>query len=203
MKVLFFAAVFALNDSIPVMDSLPPIDSLYLSVERYYQRELLAELAEYQESKKGEWLKYLPSVGVNYALVQTNGGALNTRPRPTLSYSSVKLYQARRERNLKEAKMRSIRAKNALVLSQEKQNLLELYKNYYLNARKLKTKSELLLIERQLFEMKEMKYEKGMIFPDEYLAARKVYLIAKANFESDLYLLQQLKLEILSRARMI
>lgn len=223
MKLLFAIALFYFpTDSIPsvdslhssivvqpytptelVIDSLPPLDSLHASIESYYQSELLADLSEFQESKKGEWLKYLPSVGVNYALVQTSDGTLNTRPRPTLSYSSTKLYTARKDANRKEAKINSIQSRNALSCAREKHNLNKLSKKYYLNAYILKNEYAVLGIERQLFDIQKAKYERGIILPNDFLSAYKAYLIVESSFNEKQVLLSLLKVEILSIARLM
>ncbi len=65
-------------------DTLPEKSVLLNAIDSFYQVQTTAQLLEYQSSKKGEWLKYLPTVGMTYTL--------DGKPRPTISLSSTLLY---------------------------------------------------------------------------------------------------------------
>ena len=100
MKTLLFIASLA-------TDSLPPLEMLFHSIDSFYLLKTETELAEFQISKKGEWLKYVPSVGLTYTL--------DGRPRPAISFSSSVIYRARKDRQTVAAKRRSIIGKNLLA----------------------------------------------------------------------------------------
>ena len=76
------------------------------------------ELAEFQISKKGEWLKYVPTLGLTYTL--------DGRPRPAISFSSSVIYRARKDRQTIASKRRSIIGKNRLEAETLKNEVQEM-----------------------------------------------------------------------------
>ena len=83
MKILLLLTLLQL-------DTLPPKEALFASIDSFYAIQTQAELLEYQESRKGEWLKFLPSVGITYTL--------DGQPRPSIGYSTNIIYSAKKVR---------------------------------------------------------------------------------------------------------
>ncbi len=101
MKNLFVLTTIILFLGLPTANcQLPTKDSLHAALDTFHDRQLEAQLAEFDASKKGNWLYYLPSVGISYtpiARTRTDGNLeLNSEPRPTVSFSLGQVLTARR-----------------------------------------------------------------------------------------------------------
>ena len=149
-------------------DTLPPANQLLSSIDSFYQVKTQAELLEYQNSKKGEWLKYLPTVGIQYTL--------DGKPRPTLSFSSSIVYRAKKDKHALVAKRRAIIEKNRLEAQKTKEVLQEMLDEYYVLSQELTARKELLEIDSLLFLIDQKQYDKLEMAPSEFLKAKKTYL---------------------------
>lgn len=196
VKLLLFASLLSYST-----DSLPPLDDLYQSIDQYYQVQTAADLLEFADDQRGSWIKYLPSVGVNYALVQTDAGNLATRPRPTVTYNTSKLQSAHRDKQRREKKRRSIAARSQLLAARDRQKVYVFYRKYYLAFENIQIEYEIAEIERQLFEIKEAKYKRGEILPDEYLIAKKAYLSFQQSIIQQRNALESLRLDVIELSK--
>lgn len=149
-------------------DTLPPTNQLLASIDSFYQVKTEAELLEYQSSKKGEWLKYLPTVGIQYTL--------EGKPRPTFSFSSSILYKAKKDKQTLVAKRRAIIEKNRLEAQKTKEVLQGMLDEYDILSRELKAEAELVEIDSLLFVIDQKHYENLEMAPSEFLKAKKSYL---------------------------
>lgn len=149
-------------------DSLPPTNQLLASIESFYQIKTEAELLEYQTSQKGEWLKYLPTVGIQYTI--------EGKPRPTLSFSSSILYRAKKDKHALIAKREAIKEKNRLEAQKVIEVLQELLDEYAILSQELKVREELVEIDSLLFVIERKQYENLEMAPSEFLKAKKSYL---------------------------
>ncbi len=165
-------------------DSLPPLEVLYASIDSFYAVKVQAELAEYQISKKGEWLKYVPTVGLTYTL--------DGRPRPAISFSSSVIYRAKKGRQLIVGKRRRIIATNRLAAAAEKAKVKSLHLAYYRALQELALQEELFEIDRQLFEMDRGRYERLEMAPSDFLKAKRQFLLKKQEMNT-------LRMEIISK----
>lgn len=149
-------------------DTLPPLNMLYESIQNYYQQQAAAQLLEYQESTKGEWLKYIPNVGVTYTVAGD--------PRPSVAFSTSVIYQARKDKQLRQAKIKSIESATLLLIQQEQRKLLQLVANYEQELRSLALATEIMDIERQIFEIQATKFENLELTPLQFLPLKRGYL---------------------------
>ena len=166
--------------------TLPPLETLYTSIDSFYAAETHAHLLEFQEDKKGEWLKYLPNVGLTY----TVAGA----PRPSVGLNSGILYQAKRDKQRNAARRRSIQEKGALQAARARGAVAKLYATYLLRLEALKSHRELLAIDEQLFRMEVGRYERGEISPGDFLKAKRGWLLKQQgvrDMELELAVLRQ------------
>ena len=177
---LFFC--FATTSAHP--QELPPLGELFTSIDSFYAAETHANLLEFHEDKKGEWLKYIPNIGLTYTLE----GA----PRPSLNLNTGILYQAKRDRQRNSAKRRSIEEKGALQAARTRGKVAKLYSTYLLQQKALAARREVIAIDEQLFRMEKDRYERGEISPGEFLKAKRTWLL-KQQEVSDL----KMKLEVL------
>ena len=183
MKTLLFIASLA-------TDSLPPLEMLFHSIDSFYLRKMETELAEFQFSKKGEWLKYVPTLGVTYTL--------DGRPRPAISFSSSVIYRARKDRQTIASKRRSIIGKNRLEAEALKEEVQEMVLRYYRAVREHELEKQIFDIDRQLFAIQQAEYERLELAPSEYLAARRRFLVKEQQFLSVGEGLRQLRRTVLT-----
>lgn len=165
---------------------LPPLGELYASIDSFYAAEVHANLLEFREDRKGEWLKYVPNVGMTYTVT----GA----PRPSVSFNTGILYQAKRDRQRNAARRRSIEEKGALQAARIRGAVTKLYAAYQLQMEALAFRRKLLAIDEQLFRMEEDRYERGEISPGDFLKAKRSWLLKQQevrDIELDLEVLRQ------------
>jgi hypothetical protein len=168
--VLFLAAALAL----PAAHSqLPAADSLHAALDTFLDRQLAAQLAEYDESKKGNWLYYLPSVGIGYTPIAKSGPdgdiRFNNAPRPTISFSLGQVLTARRRNSDIRAKRESLAASAALDREKAHRELDRL-------LLELETMRRVQEIDRQLFVLIQADYDAARISPQEFLPKQKAFL---------------------------
>jgi hypothetical protein len=175
--VLFLAAALAL----PAAHSqLPAADSLHAALDTFLDRQLAAQLAEYDESKKGNWLYYLPSVGIGYTPIAKSGSDGNIRfnnaPRPTISFSLGQVLNARRRDRDIRAKRESLAASAALDREKAHNGLDRLLHRHALLLLELETMRRVQEIDRQLFVLIQADYDAAKISPQEFLPKQKAFL---------------------------
>ncbi|MCB0594828.1 MAG: hypothetical protein H6557_31520 [Lewinellaceae bacterium] len=171
--------------------NLPPLADLYASIDSFYAEEAHANLLEFQEDRKGEWLKYVPNVGLTYTLA----GA----PRPSVSFNTGVLYQAKRDRQRNAARRRSIEEKGVLQAARARGAVAKLYATYLLQLEALEFRRELLAIDEQLFRMEEDRYERGEISPGNFLKAKRGWLLKQQEVRDLEMEMEVLRQEVLVR----
>ena len=182
-KGILFFCLFARGAG---AQDLPPLGELYASIDSFYAAEVHANLLEFQEDRKGEWLKYMPNVGLTYTVAGD--------PRPSVSFSTGVLYQAKRDRQRSTARRRSIEEKGALQAARTRGAVAKLYATYLLRQEKLESQRELLAIDEQLFRMEVDRYERGEISPGDFLKAKRGWLLkvqGVRDLEMELEVLRQ------------
>ena len=165
---------------------LSPLAALYTSIDSFYAAEIHANLLEFQDDKKGEWLKYVPNVGLTYTVT----GA----PRPSVNLNTGILYQAKRDKQRNAARRRSIEEKGALQAARARGQVAKLYATYLLRQEALDFQRELLAIDEQLFRMEVDRYERGEISPGDFLKAKRAWLLKQQgvnDLEMELEVLRQ------------
>ncbi len=174
-------------------DSLPPLEVLYASIDSFYAVKTQAELAEYQISKKGEWLKYVPTVGLTYTL--------DGKPRPAISFSSSVIYRAKKDRQLIVGKRRRIVADNRLAAELDKASVRTLYLEYDQALQEWEMKEEIFRIDRQLLEIDRNRYERLEMAPSTFLQAKRLFLTKRQDHSKAKHQLEELKTKMINAAR--
>ncbi|SEQ58208.1 hypothetical protein [Neolewinella agarilytica] len=165
-----------------------------------HARLLQVNLATLQESKKGAWLKYLPSVsaGLSPALRRDQEGNFSSRLTPTLSIglNSSLIYQAHR------AGQQHAATREAIIKRSQFQEDLEIAKLHRLQRRlqietdKLNLHVGVTDIDRQLFNLYQKQYDNHDISPEEYLLKRKAFLLQELRNQDQITRIQAIKYEI-------
>ena len=174
-------------------DTLPPDAILYQSLEKYYEQKTAAELTEFQENQKGEWLKYLPNLGVSYTF--------DNKPRPSASISSSTIYNAKKNKQQRAAKRKAIEQVNLLAYQQDRIRLRQLLNQYQLEVAAMAFQVEIFEIDKTLFEIEEAKYNDLEIPPSEFLKIKRAYLVKEFDLEEERKELALLEDAILVAAR--
>ena len=172
--------------SLASTDTIPSKAILFQAIDSLYQTQTNSQLIEYQTSKKGEWLKYLPTVGIQYTL--------DGKPRPTLSFSSSILYKAKKDKQSLEAKRRAIMEQNRLEAQKAKESLQEMLDEYNILRQELKARTEMIEIDSLLFQIDQKQYENLEMAPSEFLKAKKLYLQhlqAFCKYKNEVFLLRR------------
>ena len=170
------------------LDTLPPPPVLNQSIDTFYARQTHLQLLEFRESKKGEWLKFLPNLGITYTVTG--------QPRPSISLSSGLLYQAQREKQTRAAKRRQIIEKNRLEAEREKSKLRELLLRYQLLQEELEHLRTLHRVEAQLFAIREDEYQRQERAPSDFLQAKRTFLLQEQVLRDKEGQLQIIEMEI-------
>lgn len=171
-------------------DTLPEKSVLLNAIDSFYQVQTTTQLLEYQSSKKGEWLKYLPTVGMTYTL--------DGKPRPTISLSSTLLYRAKKDQQILAAKRQGIIEANRLEANKAKAKLEALLFEYESLQQEMAARKEILDIDQQLFEIDTQRYEDLEMAPSDFLKAKKAFLEKQLAFKTLRQAVKRLRNDILS-----
>lgn len=165
-----------------------------------HARLLEANLAALQESRKGAWLKYLPTVraGLAPTLDFSPNGEARSRLSPTLSIglNSSLLYTAHRDKQQRAASREAIIKRSKLQVDQELAKLHRLQRRLQIETDKLNLQDGIADIDRQLFNLYQQQYDNHDITPEEYLLKRKAFLLQELRNQDQITRIEALKFEI-------
>ena len=172
LSILFFHPG-GICSAIPVTDTLPPAPALHAALDTFLNRQLLATLAEFDDTGPKQWMNYIPSVGIGYNL--------QGQPRPILSFSLAQIFNAKRQASDRKAKRRSIEAAAELERSQLHSQLSAMLQRHELMKLELATMRRVHEIERQLYELAVIDYEAAKLAPSGFLPKEKAFLESELN----------------------
>ena len=173
-------------------DSLPPLPLLYAAIDTFHAHTARADLLELQESRRGNWLKYLPTLGLAY----TPSGA----PRPGLSYSTAVIYQAKKDKQTRAAKRLAILEQAQLAARRDKAALGPLLERHRSAERELAAALQLLELDRELLSYWQQELAAKNIGPVEFLGKRKAFMEQETGIERLRDRLRELEAELLAKA---
>lgn len=173
--ILFFSLIMV-NSLNAHIDSLPSTNDLIQSLEAYYQKQISADLTEFQISEKGKWLKYIPSIGIGYTLGTGNEDELKNILRPSISFNTGIIYKVKQDKEVRRAKMAGIKKQLVLALEKEKLHLQTLLRKYRDRQEELAFLEKLQEIDSQLFEIASIQFTNAELAPSAYLPKKRAYL---------------------------
>lgn len=196
MKALFFFATISLTISCTaqVIDSLPPDTILYQHLNTYHQSLVSAQLAEFEIATKGNWMNYIPSVGVGYAP--------SGEPRPTMSFSLSQVFTAQRNRESIEAKRRAIIATATLFHQSEIRALSNLIRQYRILESDVQFAESIYQIDQQLFQFHEAQHQNHEITASQFLMKQRDFLLKQQSLKRLKDTLEEKRLEVMEMAKM-
>lgn len=183
MKLFVFLAILHL-------DSLPDTSHLYAALSTFHALQLNAQLTEFDESEKGIWMNYVPSVGIGYNL--------QGQPRPTFSFSIAQVFTAQRQRTDRSAKRRSLEAAAQLALQNDRRKLTELLTKWELMQLELITMRKVAALDEQIFNLAQADYDAAKLAPKEFLPKQKAWLESELTLTRKEIEIKNLEAEILT-----
>lgn len=169
-------------------DSLPPTPQLHAAIDTFHARQLAATLEQFDLSKKGAWMNYVPGIGIGYNL--------QGKPRPTLSFSLSQVFSASRQRRDAAAARRSASSAAALDCAEAHARLNELLGKLELMKLELATMGQVSAIDAEIFKLAKESYETAELAPVDFLPKQKAFLeselaltrkeIELRNFEAEI-----------------
>ena len=171
-----------------VLNAHHTLDSLCDCVRNRYLLRLDAELAALDVGQKGQWIKYLPQVGVTYDI--------QGRPRPAASISTATLYTAKRDQQQRVAQRESIRRHLQLEEAQVLGNLTRKYQRLVAEGDRVDRLAGIAEIDRELFYLYERQHAANEITPEEFLLKKKAFLVQEMRGFEHEEKLRQLRYEV-------
>ena len=145
------------------------LDSLCDCVRQRYTLLLEADLESLDVSNKGQWVKYLPNVGVTYDI--------QGRPRPAASINTSTIYTAKRDRQQLAAQREGIRKRLLLEEARTIGNLIRKYQRFIAEGDRVDRLSAIAEIDRELFYLYQEQHKNDELMPEEFLFKKKAFLI--------------------------
>lgn len=193
MKQLLFFSFILLSFPVFGNDTIPSLDLLFESIDSFYTKSARAEAIPFQAQEELGWMKYAPGVGLTYTVAGS--------PRPSVSWSTNVIYNARQDKNNRLAMVDGIYRTNELQSEIDKRKVVELVREYEYLIEDLKFANEMISIDRELFELLKRKFEDGDLDSSSWLKAQKDLKTKEYNlFTKDRDILK-LKSEILITAK--
>jgi len=172
--------------------TLPTLEDLYLAIDKFWDKEVIARITAYQRTEQKPWTKFLPSIGVGYNL--------QGKPRPTIGISLNKIYDSLQDKELRKLTIEGIRKEIDLLREQEKIKVKELYHNYIDKTILFDFSIEEYKIDSILFSFVERDYDNPEIdmSPSDYFLKKKIYLSVKKSLKTEEIALKSTEREILT-----
>lgn len=164
------------------------LDSLTACIRSRHDRLLDAELAALQTNQKGEWLKYLPNLGITYTVAG--------QPRPALSTNSSLLYQSQRDRKNRQATEVALRKRSALQQDTEIARLQRKWQQLQLAQAEVNTYQEISAIDRELFSLYEQQYANNELTPEAFYLKKRAFLLQNLSYQAKAEKAQTLRFEL-------
>ena len=184
----------------PIKNQESQIANLTACIQHRHHRLRQAELATLQQSKKGRWLKYLPtlSAGLAPSFRQNADRSVRAGLAPTLSIglNSSLIYQAHRDKQQRLATREAIIQRSQLQQDLEIAKLHRLQRRLQTETDKLNLQSGVADIDRQLFTLYTKQYENHDISPEEYLLKRKSFLQQELRNQDQIARIEAIQYEI-------
>ena len=138
---------------------LPKIDSLYSSIDNYYNDLTESEIQEFKSTNKNRWLNYIPSPGYS----PFTGGL-------TFSINLAAPLQEAKLSNISKNKIASIKRINQLAAKSLKNEVYSDYKFVEISMTEYKLKDSLEYLKLKAFKIFQTQYERNEITPSDFLA---------------------------------
>ena len=201
-KILQIVAILyvSLNASAMRNDSLPSNETLFASLRAYHDAQTDSRTAEFKIQEKLDWMKYLPSVGLGYTL-GTKNGELTQRLRPNLNFSFSQIFNSKRDKELRRAKIKSINQQNEVDFKTDSLNLMIALKRCEIVREAANEMRTAQAIDDDLFKLSQLSYDEKKISTYQYLSEKRQYFERRERIVVKVEQLQLLEIEALRAAK--
>jgi hypothetical protein len=151
------ALLIILHSFISTADTLPPQHILEASIDAFYAQKAQVETTEYKITTKFDWMKWLPSVGIGYAL--------DGKPRPVANYSIDRFYTNAKTKETNKLKIETLQRTAILEAQKLKFEVRILLKKYALMATEITFMQQNLTLEDDIFTIETDKYNRHELRP--------------------------------------
>lgn len=152
--------------------SFPGPDSLFASIDSFYNQKLVSELKAFEANPKDYWMNFVPSIGIGYNL--------QGKPRPTFSYSLSSLLNVRTQKRQFAAMRESIILKNQIEKQENRIQVSNLLTKIELLQSDLEFSLLVFEIDQQIFEVYQKKNQNQLenldFSPTDFLLKKKDFL---------------------------
>ena len=139
--------------------SIPSIDSLYSSVDNYFEDLTKSQIEEFKTSSKHRWLNYLPSPGYSPF---TGGFSFSLNISGPLQEIKIK--------NLSRQKILSIQRLNQIQCNALKNEVFTDFKALEIAVFEFHSKDTLVYLKHEAFNLAKVQYSRNELTPTEFLA---------------------------------
>lgn len=153
--------------------TLPPLQELEVSLIRFTKLERNAKLKLFDNVRGPSINDLLPSLGVAYTP--------NGEPRPAASWSPLQILDRKEQNKKRKLDRESICLQYEILLTDRLYRLRQLYQDYQIDLKHIRSRREVIAIDEQLFAITERKYEENIIKPSDWRPFRR-----KIDVEVDL-----------------
>lgn len=190
----------SLNLHATTNDSLPSPETLFASLRAYHTAQTDSRSAEFKIQEKLDWMKYLPSVGLSYTL-GTRNGELTQRLRPNLNFSFSQIFNSKRDKELRHAKIESITRQNEVDFKTDSLNLLIALKRCDIVREAANEMRTAQAIDDELFKLSQLAYDEKKVSTFQYLSEKRQYFERKERIVVKTEQLLLLEIEALRAAK--
>ena len=172
--------------------SIVPFDSLEKSLKLYIHEISIPEAKEIFYQQKGQWLNYMPSIGVSPVIRQNGGFSLA----PSVSININRFFEVGEKRKLKALKAEAHEVKYRLKFNSELQRLKLEYEKYKIEKGRIEDRESEVKIENQILEIHKEAYAKKDMSPLEFLQKKRAFIKVKNGVKEMRRKLYLIKLSI-------
>lgn len=158
MRKLFTTLLLLISFSLAKSQIQPPLDSLIGSLKNYHDSLKTAQVLEYKNSNKTNWLYFVPGVGYDF---------LSNRPMISYSLTHVAAYLKTKEQQ--KNKTAAIEKTKRLDLETDIIKLRSLYENINMHISQFSLDTLILFKHKQLFQIYTSKFKNNEIQMENYI----------------------------------
>ena len=188
MKILILILILSRSITTQAQDTIPDIQTLYNSIDTFYQQQLEAELKAFEANPKDYWMNFVPSVGIAY----TPSGA----PRPSISFSLNSLLQVRTQKRQVAALRKSIVMKNGIERQTTKKKVNNILRRIKYLEEDLLFSQKVFEIDKALFEFHQKQADNHDITPSNFLLKKRDFLKKEETIRLEIRKIKLLIIEL-------
>ena len=172
---------------------LPPSDSLFASLRRFHDENTAANLEPFNTIERRAWMKWTPSIGIQYNL--------QGQPRPALSFSFAQVYNNLNDKENRRAQKSQILRGSKIAFQTDSFSLVALLKKRQVLDASMTWLKEIAALENRKYQIDKAKYEAAQITESAWIEVNTANLRSSETFFNRIQELELLDIEILKLAK--